>query len=118
MYTDEDGMVVIRGRLPQDVAALLQKALEAAMDALKEEEEKDGDHSDGGSPSHDSAETSEEIAQADLHDSAQAPESPSVSVTDDSAEEAVEGVYAREPAWFPTMTSSESASSVPGSKTL
>ena len=34
MYTDEDGMVVIRGRLPQEVAALLEKALEAAMDAL------------------------------------------------------------------------------------
>jgi hypothetical protein len=38
MYTDEDGMVVIRGRLPQEVAALLEKALEAAMDALKQEE--------------------------------------------------------------------------------
>ncbi len=34
MYTDDDGMVVIRGRLPQEVAALLQKALDAAMDAL------------------------------------------------------------------------------------
>ena len=31
-------MVVIRGRLPQEVAALLEKALEAAMHALREEE--------------------------------------------------------------------------------
>jgi len=38
MYTDDDGMVVIRGRLPREVAALLEKALEAAMDALNEEE--------------------------------------------------------------------------------
>jgi putative heme iron utilization protein len=38
MYTDDDGVVVIRGRLPQEVAALVQKGLEAAMDALKEEE--------------------------------------------------------------------------------
>ena len=37
MYPDEDGMVVIRGRLPQEIAALLEKALEAAMEALKEE---------------------------------------------------------------------------------
>ncbi len=46
MYTDEDGMVVIRGRLPQEVAALLEKALEAAMDALNEEE-KAGDEGKG-----------------------------------------------------------------------
>ncbi len=38
MYTDEDGMVVIRGRLPQEVAAVVEKALEAAMDLLREEE--------------------------------------------------------------------------------
>ena len=38
MYTDDEGMVVIRGRLPQEVAALLEKALEAAMEALKKEE--------------------------------------------------------------------------------
>jgi hypothetical protein len=37
MYTDDDGMVVIRGRVPQEVAALLEKALDAALDALKEE---------------------------------------------------------------------------------
>jgi len=60
MYTDEDGMVVIRGRLPQEVAALVQKALEAAMDALKEEErkeEKNREDSDAGSAPHDSAES-------------------------------------------------------------
>jgi len=41
-------MVVIRGRLPQEVAALVEKALEAAMGALREEEkmeETDGDDS-------------------------------------------------------------------------
>jgi len=36
MYTDDDGMVVIRGRLPQEIAAMLEKALAAAMDALEE----------------------------------------------------------------------------------
>jgi len=35
MHTDDDGMVVIRGMLPQEVAALLEKALESAMDALR-----------------------------------------------------------------------------------
>ena len=37
MYPDDDGMVVIRGRLPQEVAAPLEKALQAAMDALRDE---------------------------------------------------------------------------------
>ena len=37
MYTDDEGMVVIRGRLHQEVAALLEKALDAAMDALRKE---------------------------------------------------------------------------------
>jgi len=37
MNTDEDGMMVIRGRLPKEVAAFLQKALDAAMDSLMEE---------------------------------------------------------------------------------
>jgi hypothetical protein len=35
-YTDEDGMVVFRGRLPAEVGACVIKALEAAMDALRE----------------------------------------------------------------------------------
>ena len=34
VYSDEDGMVVIRGRLEPEVGALLKKALEAARDAL------------------------------------------------------------------------------------
>jgi hypothetical protein len=38
IYPDDDGMVIIRGRLPREVAALLEKALEAAMDALNQEE--------------------------------------------------------------------------------
>jgi len=35
-YTDVDGMVVFRGRLPAEVGACVIKALEAAMDALRE----------------------------------------------------------------------------------
>lgn len=46
MYTDDDGMVVIRGRLPQELAALLEKALEAAMDALNEEEKASEEEND------------------------------------------------------------------------
>lgn len=51
MYTDEDGMVVIRGRLPQEVAALLEKALEAAMDALREEERQQTEDDDSAESS-------------------------------------------------------------------
>jgi hypothetical protein len=39
MYTDHEGMVVIRGRLPQELGALLEKALDAAMDALRKEDD-------------------------------------------------------------------------------
>ena len=35
-YIDEDGMVVFRGRLPAEVGACVIKALEAAMDSLRE----------------------------------------------------------------------------------
>jgi hypothetical protein len=34
LYTDADGMVVVRGRLPPEVGALLQRALEAARERL------------------------------------------------------------------------------------
>jgi hypothetical protein len=51
MYTDEDGMVVIRGRLPQEVAALLEKALQAAMDTLREEEKEEQRHNDDSAES-------------------------------------------------------------------
>jgi len=60
MYTDDDGMVVIRGRLPQEVAALLEKALDAAMDALREEEKKEAAESSeapSGGNKDDSAES-------------------------------------------------------------
>lgn len=36
LIPNEGGMVVIRGRLPREVAALLEKALEAAMASLGE----------------------------------------------------------------------------------
>ncbi len=65
MYTDEDGMVVIRGRLPQEVAALLEKALEAAMDALREE--KKGQQTEGD----DSAESFEAPRPGENDDSAE-----------------------------------------------
>jgi hypothetical protein len=38
VYTDDDGMVVIRGRLPAEAGAVLMKALEAASEALYREE--------------------------------------------------------------------------------
>ena len=34
-YTDDDGMLVVRGRLPPEVGAMLQKALDVAADALQ-----------------------------------------------------------------------------------
>jgi len=48
-YTDDDGMLVVKGRLPPEVGALLQNALDAAADALqqqKRQEERDDDHDD------------------------------------------------------------------------
>ena len=36
-YTDDDGMVVVKGRLPPEVGALLQKALDEAADALHQQ---------------------------------------------------------------------------------
>ena len=56
MYIDDDGMVVIRGRLPQEVAALFEKALDAAMDALSEERGEGEETPDPG-PKDDSAES-------------------------------------------------------------
>jgi hypothetical protein len=44
-YTDEDGMLVIRGRLPAEVGACVIKALEAAVDALRERAASGGDDS-------------------------------------------------------------------------
>ncbi|MEW5980130.1 MAG: DUF222 domain-containing protein [Acidobacteriota bacterium] len=35
LYLDEDGMTVIRGRLPPEIAALVKTALDAAVDALR-----------------------------------------------------------------------------------
>ncbi len=35
IYTDDDGMVVIHGRLPAEIGACVKKALEAAVDALQ-----------------------------------------------------------------------------------
>ena len=40
LSTDEDGMVVVRGRLEPEVGAVLMRALEAAADRLYEEERK------------------------------------------------------------------------------
>ncbi len=38
VYTDDDGMVVVRGRLPAEAGAVLMKALEAAGETLYKEE--------------------------------------------------------------------------------
>ncbi len=94
MYTDEDGMVVIRGRLPQEVAALLEKALDAAMDSLREEEKREND---------DSAESSDDPASMDAGGlprrlrSSQCPrlEEACGSVHDDSAESLDRGTPTR-----------------------
>ena len=103
MYTDEDGMVVIRGRLPQEVAALLEKALAAAMDSLREEEKReergDDDSAESFGPSRaasedDSAESSDDLASIEavgsprcLHSSqCPPPEGAGGSVHHDSAE--------------------------------
>jgi hypothetical protein len=93
MYTDEDGMVVIRGRLPQEVAALVQKALEAAMDALREEERREEDNDDA-------AESSEESGQAHLHDSAEASEAVPASSAQNSAESCTTSVIPAEAVIF------------------
>ncbi len=37
MYTDEDGMVVLKGRLTPEIGAVLKRALDAAQDKLFEE---------------------------------------------------------------------------------
>ena len=54
-YTDVDGMVVFRGRLPAEAGACVIKALEAAMDSLRE---RDGSCADTGGVADDSAESS------------------------------------------------------------
>ncbi len=46
IYPDNDGMVVIRGRIPREVAAVLEKALDAAMDSIRATES--GDVRGGG----------------------------------------------------------------------
>jgi len=54
-YTDEDGMVVVRGRLPPEVGAMLQQALNTAADALRRqqwEEERKRDEDEDGEKYH------------------------------------------------------------------
>ena len=41
-FVDDDGMVVVRGRLDPEVGALLMRAVEAASDAVYREEHRDG----------------------------------------------------------------------------
>ena len=54
-YTDDDGMLVIRGRLPPEVGARLQQALEVAADALQQQrrsaEREEEDHGHAGAAS-------------------------------------------------------------------
>jgi hypothetical protein len=125
MYTDEDGMVVIRGRLPQEVAAVVEKALQAAVDLLREEEQRgqtDGDDSaeslgeatptrNQGIPAcagmtdrvHDSAESSGDPASMDaggLQRRSRSSQHPPLeeacgSVRDDSAESLPRGDFAQ-----------------------
>ena len=77
MYTDDDGMVVIRGRLPQEVASVLKKALDAAMDALSvgqaEEESPDGE------TRKDSAESRSPADAGTINDSSESSPTPALS---------------------------------------
>jgi len=61
IYTDEGGMVVIRARLTPEVGALVKKALDGALDQIREERRR----------SDDCAETSAEGCGDALHDSAE-----------------------------------------------
>jgi len=88
-YTDNDGMVVIRGRLPQEIAALLGKALDAAMDSLsvgQSEEESPGPGSE-----EDSAESSLPRVPGDKTQASCPP--PSGARFRDSAESWVQGDF-------------------------
>ena len=129
MYPDEDGMVVIRGRLPKEVAAMVEKALEAAMDALREEKKEEG-HGDGDSavsstPSVIPAEAGIPQLQIDVgpaDDSAEscrrlACDAPHVTVVQDSEGNALHmGRRARrisKPLWRALMSRDESGQSYP-----
>jgi len=50
VFPDDDGMYVVRGRLPAEVGALLMRAVEAASDALYREERDWPLHTDGSGP--------------------------------------------------------------------
>ena len=74
IYTDEDGMVVIKGRLPPEIGALVKKALEAAMAEIKEKDgnprtEKEEVHIDDTAP--DSAESGAGFHVSRRNDSAE-----------------------------------------------
>jgi hypothetical protein len=66
VYHDEDGMVVIRGRLAPEVGAVLEKALEAAREALYQQARRASDNPEDVSAETSSfAETPLEKQQAD-----------------------------------------------------
>ncbi len=50
VYTDEDGMVVLRGRLEPEAGALLLRALDAARDALYRQARRQAAATDAGDP--------------------------------------------------------------------
>jgi hypothetical protein len=58
-WTDSDGMLVIRGRLPAEVGAVLKRALDAAMAELGETEEQPAAQREAPTTAPVSAETSE-----------------------------------------------------------
>ena len=74
VYTDEDGMVVIRGRLPPEEGACVLKALEAAMESLRESqraEALEGQNGDGAVQGDDSAESGQKAGWGLPYDSAE-----------------------------------------------
>ncbi len=101
IYTDEDGMVVIHGRLPPEIGACVKKSLEAAMEALKNKRDDkindmkdapkiDGIDDDALNINNDSAESFTPSGIAVNHDSAEPDEMNRSSFINDSAESPIE----------------------------
>jgi hypothetical protein len=52
VYPDEDGMMVVRGRLEPEVGAMLLRALEAAREALYARARANAESAEGDPPTH------------------------------------------------------------------
>jgi len=103
IFTDEDGMMVIRGRLPPEVGALVKKALEVAVSALKGQKKERAaetgsrrkkkleaikiESKESASPARDNSGESSELPKIRcVHDSAESPSAISAPSGPDSVE--------------------------------